>query len=214
MAEQELNSVDRFRKKSAHLVLEEHGHCEVPAGCGGVVLRWRNPYAAQSVVICMYTPETAATFLDGQPLNATRVDLSVDQHVFAFQLVDVVLNQGLLLFVAVGEHQESGVNATSLVSERTVQVRSTADGSWKYCLEMPATDEWLSAAFVDANWRPLVAHPTPQLPRGQKGSYQCNHCAEQGAICLGLPPGEQPYGRGTIWIRKVFDVSVPQRVDA
>jgi sulfatase modifying factor 1 len=26
-------------------VLEAHSHCEVPAGCGGVVLQWRNPSA-------------------------------------------------------------------------------------------------------------------------------------------------------------------------
>ena len=40
--EQQLNSLSRFRKQPGRLVLEEHGHCEVPAG-GGVVLRRRNP---------------------------------------------------------------------------------------------------------------------------------------------------------------------------
>lgn len=39
--ELKLNSISRFSKQSPRLVLEEHGHCEVPAGCGGVVLRWR-----------------------------------------------------------------------------------------------------------------------------------------------------------------------------
>jgi hypothetical protein len=43
MSKKALNSLDRFRKHPGQLVLEEHGHCEVPAGCGGVVLRWRNP---------------------------------------------------------------------------------------------------------------------------------------------------------------------------
>ena len=37
-----LNGPDRYRKRSPRLVLEEHSHCEVPAGCGGVVLRWIN----------------------------------------------------------------------------------------------------------------------------------------------------------------------------
>lgn len=47
MAEEPLlNSIDRFRKRPQRFVLEEHGHCEIPAGCGGVVLRWRNPQAA------------------------------------------------------------------------------------------------------------------------------------------------------------------------
>ena len=39
--ELKLNSISRSSKQSPRLVLEEHGHCEVPAGCGGVVLRWR-----------------------------------------------------------------------------------------------------------------------------------------------------------------------------
>jgi hypothetical protein len=41
--EQRLNSLDRFRKQPGRLVLEEHSHCQVPAGCGGGVLRRRNP---------------------------------------------------------------------------------------------------------------------------------------------------------------------------
>jgi hypothetical protein len=34
-----LNSLSRYTKRSPEYVLEEHSHCEVPAGCGGVVLR-------------------------------------------------------------------------------------------------------------------------------------------------------------------------------
>ena len=60
--EQRLNSVDRFRKKSERLVLEEHGHCEVPAGCGGVVLRWR-------------TEPEAAALAFAETYEAKRADL-------------------------------------------------------------------------------------------------------------------------------------------
>jgi hypothetical protein len=38
-----LNGLSRYTKQSPRLVLEEYSHCEVPAGYGGVVLRWRNP---------------------------------------------------------------------------------------------------------------------------------------------------------------------------
>ena len=31
-----LNTLNRFRKHSPRLLLEEYSHCEVPAGCGGV----------------------------------------------------------------------------------------------------------------------------------------------------------------------------------
>jgi len=37
-----LNGIDRFVKSSPHLHLEEYDSCEVPSGCGGVVLRWTN----------------------------------------------------------------------------------------------------------------------------------------------------------------------------
>ena len=37
-----INTLSRYRGRPPRLVLEEHNHCEVPAGCGGVVLRWRN----------------------------------------------------------------------------------------------------------------------------------------------------------------------------
>ena len=42
-----LNSLDQFRKQSSRLVLEEHSHCEVPAGYLGMqaeffVIEFRN----------------------------------------------------------------------------------------------------------------------------------------------------------------------------
>ena len=51
MSEQQLNSLERFRKRSPRLLLEQYDSCEVPAGCGGVVLRWRDPHAARPVVV-------------------------------------------------------------------------------------------------------------------------------------------------------------------
>ena len=34
MRELKLNTLGRYGKNASHLVLEEHSHCEVPAGCG------------------------------------------------------------------------------------------------------------------------------------------------------------------------------------
>jgi len=67
MAEnQHLNSLGRFRKQPGRLVLEEHSHCEVPTGCGGVVLRWRNPHAVLPVTMHLYTPVRATLLVDGK----------------------------------------------------------------------------------------------------------------------------------------------------
>src|SRR5215212_3654195 len=98
MAEQELNSLSRFRKQPGKLVLEEHSHCEVPAGCGGVVLRWRNPQATIPLTLYLYTPRPSASFLDGAELNVARVTIAPGDHVIAVVLEAIDLSGGLLMF--------------------------------------------------------------------------------------------------------------------
>lgn len=86
MAEkQELNSLNRFRKQSAKLVLEEHGHCEVPAGCGGVILRWRNPLVSRTVRVFCYTPNEAKLFMDGEELERGLTDLAIGPHLLCVE---------------------------------------------------------------------------------------------------------------------------------
>src|SRR5262245_59385715 len=92
MADQKLNSLDRFRKQSDRLVLEEHSHCEVPAGCGGVVLRWRNPFAALPLLVYLYSPGKTELSLDGTPVVRTGNDVAPGEHLFAFVLEDADLS--------------------------------------------------------------------------------------------------------------------------
>jgi hypothetical protein len=225
--EPRLNSLDRFRKKSDRLVLEEHGHCEVPAGCGGVILRWRNPHALQSAVLWLYAPVPADLLLDGEPPGRGRVDLTVGRHVLALALENVNLSAGLLLFAAVREGSDFGVQDEGGARERPIRVLSADDGTWKYALDKP-DDGWATAAFDDAAWPALVKHPTPTLGQQDRGRYACEHCAELGAVCLGLPlPAEEreqptwwqrwlgyavPTGEpvvGNVWVRKAFEVVPP-----
>src|SRR3954471_21444558 len=105
--EMRLNSLERFRKQSDRLVLEAHGHCEVPAGCGGVVLRWRNPTAALPLLVHLYSPGKSELFLDGAAVVHTGNDVAPGEHVFAFVLEDADLSAGLFMFVAVHD-QERG----------------------------------------------------------------------------------------------------------
>jgi hypothetical protein len=81
-----LNSLARYPKSSPLFVLEEHGHCEVPAGCGGVVLRWRNPRAGVPVHMWLYHEGDGALFLDGASLPSARPVVSFGEHVLAFEL--------------------------------------------------------------------------------------------------------------------------------
>src|SRR5262245_48240254 len=106
MAKQQLNSLDRFRKQAGRLVLEEYSHCEVPAGCGGVVLRWRNPHAAVPFNAHLYAPVQRALFLDGATPATSRIDLAPGQHVLAIAIENVDITGGFLMFAAKHDPKE------------------------------------------------------------------------------------------------------------
>src|SRR5438067_8150882 len=137
MSEQQLNSLDRFRKKPERLVLEEHSHCEVPAGCGGVVLRWRNPHAAVPLRVHFYSPARAALFLDNAPLSSGRPELSPGEHLLALALEEIDLSSGIFLFVARHDPQTSRGHTPSSVQETPQKVLGVGDGSWRFTLEEP-----------------------------------------------------------------------------
>jgi hypothetical protein len=195
MSEQRLNSLDRFRKQPGRLVLEEHSHCEVPAGCGGVVLRWVNPRATVSLNLHLYAPAQATCWLDGVQVRMSKIDLTPGQHVLAIALEQADLSAGLLMVAAVMDPRP--------LDRPAFEVLSAGDGTWKYALA-PPDEEWARVGFEDAGWPVLRAVPNPSLRREDFGSSACRRCAERGAACLGL--GAPPAPRGNIWVRKVFEV--------
>jgi hypothetical protein len=207
--EQRLNSVERFRKQPGRLVLEEHGHCEVPAGCGGVVLRWRNPNSPLPVTVSLYAPVEAACSIDGAPLQTGKVYLAPGPHAVAVALADVDLSAGLIMFAATHDPKEYQPVAPGEVVERPLKVVTEADGTWKFTLRRPAGDDWLSASFDDQDWDTLSEVPTPNLKHPSHGAYACSRCRDQGASCLGLPAPPGPV-KASVWIRKVFQVPAPQ----
>jgi hypothetical protein len=224
---QDLNSLSRFRKQAERLILEEHGHCEVPAGCGGVVLRWRNPLAARPLTLHLYTPLPAACFLDGAEVRTGRVDLAPGRHAVTFALENVNLSAGLILFAAVHHGPRTEPGPPLPVTELPLRVLTIDDGSWKCSLQEPPTDDWKVPAFDDRDWLVLTRAPTPQLDPPAPGAYVCGECVRQGAACLGLPAParqEKPDSwwqrlrgqrassptSGSVWIRKVFDIPPPQ----
>src|SRR5438874_7695849 len=133
MAERDLklNSLGRYGKSNSRLILEAHSHCEVPAGCGGVVLRWRNPDALVPLTVYVYSPVPTTCFLDGEPLRAARFDITPGSHVVGFVLEDVVLADGLLMFAGVNDPKGSRTRVPAEVSEPPLQVLTKPDGTWK-----------------------------------------------------------------------------------
>jgi hypothetical protein len=195
------NSLERFRKRPGRLVLEVYSNCEVPAGCGGAVLRWRDPRAAVPVRITLYTPVNAVCFLDGTELRTAGTDLAPGPHVLAVALEALGGVAGLLMFAAVSDYR---------LRERATPPRlaflSRGDGTWR-CSLTPPPDEWRAAGFDDSAWPALVTVPTPALDYGDRGGYACRRAADAGAECLGLP---RPAGGGPVWVRKLFDVPAPE----
>jgi hypothetical protein len=206
--EPRLNSLARFRKQPVRLVLEEHGHCEVPAGCGGVVLRWRNPLAAVNVTLYLYTPVEAECRLDGATFQTSHIDLSPGRHVLTVALPEVDLAGPLLMFVAAHEPKKYQQVRPAAVAERPFKVVSLADGTWKFSTQ-PPPEAWDAADFDDRAWSALAFVPTPRLGWGDHGAWQCHECTRQGAVCLGHA-GTAPNGR--VWVRKVFEVPGPDDV--
>lgn len=206
--EQPLNSLSRFRKQSARLVLEEHSHCEIPAGCGGVVLRWRDPRAALPVALYFYSVAPAACFLDGAEVRIGRMDFAIGRHVLAIVLEEAALSAGLILFAANHDPKDyqRGKEAKSI--DRPLKLLSAADGTWKYSLAPPAA-EWNSLSFEDRDWPTLAVASMPTLDHSDAGFYAYRRGADLGAVCLGLPPGKHPK-RGKVWIRKIFEAVGPE----
>jgi hypothetical protein len=206
--EQRLNSLNRFRKQSDRLVLEEHGHCEIPAGCGGIVLRWRNPRAAVPVSVFRYGRAPTTCWLDGTELQLGRIDLTIDRHVLAVAVEEVDLSAGLILFAAHHDPKDYQRGKEAKAINRPLKVLSVADGSWKYSLTPPPA-EWTALSFEDHDWPALKLAPMPTLDHSDEGYYAYRRCADVGARCLGLPSGKHPK-RGKVWIRKLFEVHAPE----
>jgi hypothetical protein len=206
--EPRLNSLARFRKQPARLVLEEHGHCEVPAGCGGVVLRWRNPHATVTVTLYLYTPAEAECLLDGAGLPTGHIDLAPGRHVLTVALADVDLAGPLLMFAAAHNPKDFQQLRPAGVVERPFKLLSKADRTWKFT-PLPPPGGWAAPDFDDRAWPALAKVPTPTLTWQDYNSWQCHQCTRLGATCLGRAGAS---GKGRIWVRKVFEIPGPEEV--
>lgn len=83
-----LNTLHRFAKRSERLTLLEYSHCEVPAGCGGVVLRWVDTEGRVAIrVRVRRTGGMVDTWLDGEPLETSSAIVAPGiPHVLAFHV--------------------------------------------------------------------------------------------------------------------------------
>jgi hypothetical protein len=203
-----LNSLARFRKQSPHLILEEHGHCEVPAGCGGVVLRWRNPLSPIPVQLIVF-PGLSTVYLDGTHPQSSRPLLAPGPHVLSIVLNDAYCHRGLLMFVASFAPKGYGPDSERAGLTGSFCLVSAEDATWKYTLTPPEGDGWRTAEFDDRAWTPMVAVSRLPPNQGDSGAYQFRACQEQGATCLGLAEADRNARMATVWVRKILEIPRP-----
>src|SRR5690242_13195269 len=125
-----LNSLSRYTKESPNLVLEEHGHCEVPAGCGGVVLRWTNPHRSIPITFRLATTGESRFYLDGVSPESGRPMVSYGDHVIALRVLQPDTTSWTLLFAGIYDDKAMSDTVLSHNSEKKAQIISATDGSW------------------------------------------------------------------------------------
>jgi hypothetical protein len=192
-----LNSLEGFTKTSPRLILEEHSHCEVPAGCGGVVLRWINPAAGLPVLLDFFHPTPATLAIDGAPTTTAHVLLAPGRHVLSIEFPEPPADDQALL-ILVGRLKV----ATPPYRDEVI-VRAAADGSWLFTTSTPPAG-WMTAPRPPARgWKPLVQRPVAEPAEYTPGWYTFGRVSGHGAEPLGAPPSRR---RGPIRVRTVFTV--------
>lgn len=216
--ELKLNSLSRYSKQSPRLVLEEYSNCEVPAGCGGVVLRWRKPGEPIPMLLRSFTSGAKREFvaIDGENIGASpKIPVSYGMHALTLILHEVNPQFACLLLVAKLDQNYVRI----LKSQGDTTVRTLPDGTWRYRLEAPQDDLWKGPGFDDSGWHFMIEKPFGGLPRnyGDDIGMWTRDLVKEGAKGLGVEP-ERTFvnsvratlGRETklpaVYIRKTFEV--------
>lgn len=189
-----LNELQRFRKTSSRLALEAHGSCEVPAGCGGVVLRWRRPEGPIGLSFSLYVAHAPDDIcLDGRRLEEQRAEVPPGEHVLSFT-TKAPRGVGFVL-MSVKLHPK-------ISTARRPTASSSAGGHWRASLAAPGAegDEgWRLVEFDDGGFVPLVERPVPK-PRGDT-AFAWKWLQDE-ATGLGLPEAEETKEARAGWLAR------------
>lgn len=197
-----LNSLGRYAKQSSRLILEQHSHCEVPAGCGGVVLRWRSDISELPVVVHAFCSGQSKLAIDGVPPASSRPMIAFGDHVLSLVLEELPAD-AILAVAAV--HDASRVPPVSGQLGELLNVLSDADGTWKSTTVEPPDHRWMTSGFDDSSWPALIAAQPPVLQKARvytrenMGEFRLQMALDAGAKCLRVAT---PTGR--MWVRRAF----------
>ncbi|MEM7248175.1 MAG: hypothetical protein AAF533_22770 [Acidobacteriota bacterium] len=203
--------LNRFRKQDGRLLLESYGSCEVPAGCGGLVLRWVRQDAPIHVHVRTFTHAQARLSIDGTELSHGRAELTPGRHVLGVTLTGVDKPSDAVLVASIkAEHR------------RMPPIVPPAE-QWQWRTTEPA-DGWDDVEGSDEGWLAAREAPAPE-PRQQFHEYLISGLQDEGAIPAGIHdiPDDRPWlparllrelsgsdtstkTPGTVWYRLRFDL--------
>lgn len=178
-----LNGLARFRKHSSSLALEAYTNCEVPAGCGGVVLRWRRPGAPIGLSFSSHVAaESKVLRLDGQELDEQRTQVAPGEHILSMELGKPG-HQGIVLLRVSLEPTIASARKSTLVSK--------GSENWRATVEEPG-DGWSLPGFDDSRFLDMVEANVPQPEGNAKWSWEF---LQRDATGMGLPKEAQQVPR-------------------
>lgn len=196
-----LNTLHRFAKHSPRLLLQEYSHCEVPAGCGGVVLRWIDREQGLPVMLRVASlAKRLRVWIDGVEQPSSTFDLLAGAHVLALELIDLPRADTPML-------ARVDVN---LPNDNATVVRSAPDQRWWTTLASPPP-EWprLDYECREGAWSRSIGHPSyenevPQDQRWRWSSLTREPYADRPTLPSAARPLQIP---GThAWLRCAFEL--------
>jgi len=194
-----INTLHRFEKRSPRLMLQEYSHCEVPAGCGGVVLRWLDPRAGIPIVLRVDCVGRAETWLDGDKEPFGHVMLGAGRHVIAVHLREV--GSGWWAKGAAPKLPAPlciGVVSDSEDGERDL-LETATELSWRRAPAPPLDEGWRAIDFEDRGWTALAdgAALVEALP--EQGRWGLDRALARGQRVFAATERE-------MWVRVAFTV--------
>ncbi|MGC4113968.1 MAG: hypothetical protein QM765_04780 [Myxococcales bacterium] len=153
-----LNTLHRFQKHSPRLTLQVHSHCEVPAGCGGVVLRWVDPDAGFGAVLQVQPRDGARAWLDGTEVTTSHLNLDYGEHVLALRVVPLTVTLEAKRFLLFSGKKAGHPFACALASDAprnppAPPATATTQRGWRASAVAPAG--WTEPGFDDRAWSEL-----------------------------------------------------------
>ena len=198
-----VNDLSRYKKSSERLVLEDYSHCEVPAGCGGGILRWIDPSVSLPLKMWLWSTGDTITWLDGAPFKSARIDVRAGAHVLGIQLTPTEGRPPQVALALLYTDDITGSGVTGPTRSRSigqkVKILSGA-GADLFATSTGVDDGWNEVGFDQAGWRPMVpARPVMKRDR----DWHLESAKEAGAQVVGAE-GES----GRIWIRCFFTLGL------